>query len=401
MSNTKGTSLLAQTEEKTKKWGGDIFNYDIKGVIKDYDSNLAKYNDPATTQADKDAINALYGGDITKWDNKNAYTSYMDDLNEVRYIDSLNNAYTASMDAAKDAEQRKTQYVDTRRMLMQKYLPDTLQAQGLANTGYVADTLLKAENNYNQYLLGAMNERAQTEQNAMQSYQDALGTYKQQQANTAYERFLQEQAKTEAKTETNNQNKAALIGAIDEGADIGTVEKQAEILGLDTSTVDELKAYEAAEKEKEQETLFNTYKNTAGSWTKEGLAADKDAGLLTKEQHDELLIKYYMPENTYIGGDVKATNYMGTSGNGRDLMYPAEKNDGFTVNLNGKEYVLKTGDTVPKDSDVYKFAMSRQEIADGQVFMYDGELYVQNRLSVQRIKDARGYEDVLAYMKGK
>ena len=147
MANTKpGTSLLAQTEDKKKKWGGDIYNYDINGVIKGYDSAFAEYNAEGTSQERKDAINALYGGDITKWDNKNAYTAYMDDLNEVKYIDSLNKAYTASMDAAKDAEQRKTQYVDTRRMLMQKYLPDTLQAQGLANTGYVADTLLKAEN---------------------------------------------------------------------------------------------------------------------------------------------------------------------------------------------------------------------------------------------------------------
>ena len=387
MANTKpGTSLLAQTEDKKKKWGGDIYNYDINGVIKGYDSAFAEYNAEGTSQERKDAINALYGGDITKWDNKNAYTAYMDDLNEVKYIDSLNKAYTASMDAAKDAEQRKTQYVDTRRMLMQKYLPDTLQAQGLANTGYVADTLLKAENNYNQHLLGAMNDRAQTEQNAMQAYQDSLQSYKQQQANTAYERFMQDQAKketeekeaaakAEANAETNKQNYATFIGAIDEGADINAVVKQAEILGLPTTMIDDLKAYEAAEKAKVQEELYNAYLDNLDALTYEEIESAERNGLLAKPQADALRGK--------IAEGITKT---GATFNDDGSALEAKEGDNFSVTYNGKKYRVENGGEVT-DNRIKKYAAKNLE--EGQVFAYNNELYIYYGDKVYQIRGRR------------
>lgn len=198
MSTNKGTSLLEQTNTKKQKWGGDPHSFDIKGTIKSYDTNLAKYNDVNTSQAEKDAINKQYGGDITKWDNKTAYDDYMADLKYIDYVDNLNEGHNAVVNSARNTESQKMQYADTRRQLMQKYLPETLMAQGVANTGYTADALLKAENNYNQYVLGAMNERAATEQDAMQSYRDALGQFKQEQSEEAYGKFLEAQKEDKA-----------------------------------------------------------------------------------------------------------------------------------------------------------------------------------------------------------
>lgn len=385
MSNTQYPgSLLEQTEGKKKKWGGDIFNYDIKGAINNYDSQLAKYNDVATSQEEKDAINAIYGGDITKWDNKNAYTTYMDDLNYVNYIDSLNRGYESTMNEAKQAAQEKAQYVDTRRTLMEKYLPDTLQAQGLANTGYVADTLLKAENNYNQYLLGAMNEKAQTEQNAMQSYQDALGTYKQQQANTAYERFLQEQAKketeekeakaqAEAKENTNREIKSEIIGSIAEGADPDVVIKQGEVLGLTPEEIEEVKATADEMLLKEQEKLYKEYLSYVDSLTYKEIDDAERGGLISPDHASAL-------RNAIAEGITVTDAVFNQSGS----EITGEEGDNFSIVYDGKKYrVESAGEETNSRINTY----AANSLKDGQVFAYSGELYIYRNGKVYRIKE--------------
>jgi hypothetical protein len=401
-----GTSLLEQNDALKKKWGGDIYNYDINSVIKGYDSNLAKYNDKATTQAEKDSINALYGGDITTWDNKNAYTNYMNDYNFARSVDALNSAYTSALDNAKQNESRAIQYADTRRQLMEKYLPETLLAQGVANTGYTADALLKAENNYNQYVMGAMSDRAAAEQDAMQAYQNALRDYKTQKATNEYQIFLDQQAKAEQDAlnqETKDANTKAymsgFISDIDAGADINSVIKQAQIAGLSEEDIADLRKYDNESTERAQTELYNTLKNSAGQWTKEQLAENKQ--YLTDEQYNSLLNEYYRPANTSTKVGASATNYGGKTGKGRDLISPAVEDDGFTIDINGDKYALKTGKNEPHDSEVFNYAFHhKDEIADGQVFMYDGKLYVKNGTAIQAIQSpgSSNYKQVIKYL---
>lgn len=162
--SNNGTSLLQQKDKINQKYGGDINAYDFE---------------------------ASYVGDANA--KNKAYADYMADKNFVNYIDTLEQNRVSAIDQAKKNESQKLQYADTRRQLMQKYIPETLLAQGIANTGYTADALLKAENNYNQYAIGAMNDRANAEQDIMKQYQDSYNEYKKEYDEKAYERFLGEQ----------------------------------------------------------------------------------------------------------------------------------------------------------------------------------------------------------------
>lgn len=381
MSGTKGTSLIDQNEALKKKWGGDTLNYDINGAIKGYDANLAKYNDAATSQAEKDKINAIYGGDITTWDNKNAYANYMSDLSYIQSVDALNNAYTGAVDKAKQSESRAMQYADTRRQLMQKYLPETLMAQGVAHTGYTADALLKAENNYNQYVLGAMGDRAAAEQDAFQSYQDALQGYKTQKAQNDYQVFLNRQAQDEQSKATY----AQFIASIDEGADMDSLMEQAKNAGLSASQIADLQKYSDNAVKKAQDEAYKFLQDNVGTWTKETLDESKD--ILTEEQYNTLLNA--LPNNTYLGKDAMASNYAGASGTGRDLISNPTENDVFSLKIGDETYKLKTGVTVPNHMAVYNVA---DKVSDGQVFMYSGKLFVKNGNVIQSIKEgAKGY----------
>lgn len=396
----KWKSLLDQNEELKKKWGGDTLNYDIKSAISGYQPALKEWNDATTTAERKAEISSIYG-DITKWDNETAYHDYMSDVNYIRNIDALNTSATGAMDAAKQAESRAMQYADTRRQLMQKYIPETLLAQGMANTGYTAQALLDAENKYNQYVHGAMSNRATAEQNTMKGYQDALRTYKTERDEKAYERFLQEQANAETTARDQKTAYANFAAMIDEGADIDSVVKQAEILELPDAIIADLRKYDKETKTKVQDELVETYINTAGHWTKEQLAEDKANGNLTEQQYNALLNAYYIPPDTAIKGEVAATNRDGTTDEGRDLIYPPEEGDVFGVSVNGKRRNLKTGDVVPSTSAVYKFVEKNKISTKGQVFMYDGKLYVTNgKDKIQYIKeDVKDYGDVLEYFK--
>ena len=420
MSTNKGTSINDQNNLLKKKWGGNTAEYDINNAVNNFAKNLEEFNAANTLQQRKDELNALYGGNILNYKSgADVYADYKRDLDQINTFDSYASALQQRQDAAKQAEAQKVQYVDTRRQLMQKYLPETLIAQGVANTGYTADALLKAENNYNQYVLGAMNERAQSEQNAMQDYQNALNTYKMQRADQEYQDFLARQEKKEQdalkqeakaeqdalKQETKDANtKAYMLGFIsdiDNGADIDSVVKQAEVAGLSQENIDKLKEYENQATEKSQTELYNTLKNSAGQWTKEQLAENKQ--YLTDEQYNSLLNEYYWPANTSTKVGVSATNYGGKTGKGRDLISPAVKNDGFTIDINGDKYALKTGENEPRDSEVFNYAFyHRDEIADGQVFMYDGKLYVKNGTAIQTIKfpNSIEYKKVVKYLSG-
>ena len=247
MSTTSGTSILDQRNSKatSEKWGGDIFTYNIANAMNEYDTDLAKYNTSKTkatnitnelkntdlTEDEKKSLNGelaglnetmstlnnKYDGDITKYDINTLYSDYTKDLQYVNYVDSLENAKNSTINQARKDETQKIQYADTRNALMQKYIPETLMAQGIANTGYTADALLKAENKYNQYVIDAISERSKLETDAMQKYQDAAAEFKLAQDEQAYNEFLAKQEKAKAEEEEQRAMYTTMIDLIDTG----------------------------------------------------------------------------------------------------------------------------------------------------------------------------------------
>jgi hypothetical protein len=364
---SKRKSLLQQNDDLKKKWGGDTLNYDIQSAIKNYDNSLAEYNNAATTADRKAVINSMYGGDITKWNKDTAYDEYMNDLNFINRVDSLNQGYTGAMDAAQKAESRAMQYADTRRQLMQKYIPETLLAQGVANTGYTADALLKAENNYNQYVMGAMSDRANAEQNALQSYQDALQTYKMDKAAKDYETFKQQQDKY-AQFKTN------AIDWIENGADMDYIKQQASAMGI-TDT-------------KELEDYYNSMLTKAQTEVKNALLRDIDN--LTFEQIEAELREGNISETmaNELKGELGKDEFTATDAifNEDGSKIRNDKNDRFSVTYNGKKYRFMTGGQVGNDEKAKKYAKAAQ-LKDGTVFSdKNGKLYIYKNGNVYIIQ---------------
>lgn len=241
----------------------------------------------------KNKINQKYGGDINAYDfeasyvgdanaKNKAYADYMADKNFVSYIDGLEQNKTDAINQAKKNESQKLQYADTRRQLMQKYIPETLLAQGIANTGYTADALLKAENNYNQYAIGAMNDRANAEQDVMKQYQDSYNEYKKEYDEKAYERFLGEQDRIAQEEESKKTLYANGIDLVNSGTyDKPQLEKWLEVNGLteDDEIYKKVVAYYDSEKKRLEEAVaaeqakegitynnVNTGLTLAGGW---------------------------------------------------------------------------------------------------------------------------------------
>ncbi len=331
---------MAQTDEKKKKWGGDTLNFDIKGAVSNYDANLKEFNAPETSIDRKNQINAMYNGDITKWNNKTAYDDYMSDVEYINNIDSLNNAYNAKMESAKKAEQQQVQYMDTRRMLMQKYMPETLLAQGIANTGYTADALLKAENNYNRSIQNAMAERQATEQGALQAYQSALRDFQKSQAEKAYEEFKTAQAQDE-------ETKAG------------------------------------------QKQLYTYYKDTMkdGTISLKDIEDDKKEGNISEEQYEELKAEH---DNYYGKGSVASFTAVADIGE-----FDGEHGDNFEVKLGGEYYDLETDSLVTGEEQTKLLRkVADSGVKNGSVFLYNGKLYTYINGQVYSILEESDYEDV-------
>lgn len=368
---SKGTSLLEQTEEKKKKWGGDSANFDIQGAVKSFDSNLAEYNTEGTTAERKSEINSMYGGDITKFaSGDDVYKAYNDDMQYINKIDSLNAGYESTVKAAEQAEQRQLQYADTRRQLMQKYLPETLMAQGVANTGYTADALLKAENNYNQYVLGAMGEKAATEQNALKDYQQALGTYKAEQADKAYSEFLANNDKQ------NSLYTSALATIEDSGADVSKeyVMQTLQANGATPETISKVEAYYDSAKANVQTDLVKEYEAAIadGSIKASDIKKSLKTGAITDDQATTLLNEI-SNKGMYSSSKAKLDGELNKDGDGKNIK-------------------VKFGDTN------YKVQIA-EEIVDDAALLYansslkDGAVFV--------VKDDSNNKDLYLYSGGK
>lgn len=399
MSTNKGTSINDQNNLLKKKWGGNTAEYDINNAVNNFAKNLEEFNAANTLQQRKDELNALYGGNILNYKSgADVYADYKRDLDQINTFDSYASALQQRQDAAKQDEAQKVQYVDTRRQLMQKYLPETLMAQGVANTGYTADALLKAENNYNQYVLGAMNERAQSEQNAMQDYQNALNTYKMQRADQEYQDFLAQQEKEEVAKGNEQALYSGALESIANNAGIEYVMEQLKAGGASEETMNKVQQYYDAELKKARDELYQELRNTSGTWSKEYL--DSVRNILGDKHYNSLLTYEYAPANSYAGADVKVSNMEGSGGKGRDLEATPDENDVFRVTLDGTNYKLKTSSKAIDSSEaVYRYGMKNAK--SGQVFLYDGKLYVRNGNAVQSVGTGKDYDTILKYLSSK
>ena len=312
MSATKNTSLYNQRDDITNKW-----------KVKDVNGVVAENGDIHSFDINKEKANyGLYGyGSADEM-----YSAYNNDLNFVNRINELDMAKQEQMDAAKKAESQKLQYADTRRTLMEKYIPETLLAQGVANTGYTADALLKAENNYNQYALGAMNEKANTEQNALKAYQDAYALAKQERDQKAYEQFLERNEVEKAREELYYEYLSGIEDATITQTDIDRAVRQ---------------------------------------------------GLLTAEQGESLTRKssgegaYYKTSATYNTGGSKIK---------------AKAGDNFSINFDGNVYRVEVAEQVV-DKDIIAYA--KRNVEDGGVFMSSNNtnapVYIYSGGNVYRI----------------
>lgn len=356
---TNNTSLLTQKDETVNKWAqknphgmtnvnSNIYNFDINKEKENY---------------------LRYGYNSAD----DMYNAYNNDLNFVRRIDELDVAKQEQMDAAKKAESQKLQYVDTRRQLMEKYIPETLLAQGVANTGYTADALLKAENNYNQFAHGAMTERANTEQNALKDYQDAYALAQKERDQTAYENFVNANEK-----QTALYNDA--IGYIKDASSEWTMDELKALLtenGANEDTIAKVEKYYDNVKAEEigttQNDLVEAYLKDYNAITVKDIKRNVDEGVLTGEQAEKIW-------NT-VGEDFKKTE---ASFNDDGSNMRGKVGDNFSVTYEGTTYRVQVGEVIT--SGIIKEYVKHMGWGNKTIFAYNGELYIKDGSKIYRME---------------
>ena len=126
-------------------------------------------------------INKYYGGNILTYD-----PSTLDAEGKKKYYEDYglyNTVYSAisNYDAEVLAEQKKAkeaaEYANTRRLLMERYLPETIRAMGYANTGLAADAMTGIDAAYQNYALNAKENANEAQNDAMRRYQQAVSDY--------------------------------------------------------------------------------------------------------------------------------------------------------------------------------------------------------------------------------
>ena len=421
---TKDTSILGQRNDKatSSKWGNDIFSYDINAALKQYDNDLAEYNDPNTTSTRKTVINNKYGGDITAFDKTALYSDYQRDLQFVNYVDALESAKNTALNQAKKDETQKLQYADTRNALMQKYIPETLYAQGIANTGYTADALLKAENKYNQYALNAMNERSAKEENTMQEYQKAFSDFKLEQDEQAYKDFLSREEKRKEEEEKRKEEEDAIQFEIKikilEWYDYGYINEKGtgmmngegakahmKLMGATNETINEfIEFYNANEEGANLNPLPTERPQTDSTTPQTDSTTTQTDSTTTKNQNgggtnvtvsnattgNAATFTRQKMEGPYTHtGDVDGYIYTGslvaTSSNGNDVMRVDPKFSSFNfkkdgdkgkVEFDGEKFTIAVSDMQPESFSKIARDILGDNYKDHAVFMYNDEIYM-------------------------
>ena len=195
----------------------------------------------------------LYNVDQNQFTDATQLKQFLTDRQDYGTLTSYRDAYNTSLQSAQKAQAEKEAYARNRQTLMEKYIPETLLAQGFKGNALAADSLLRMNNNYTNYVLGSMNEKQQAEANALQDYQTALKEY--------------------------------------------TIQKDAKALE------------DLANTEAEQTSLVNTYKEQITENPSVELAADiksaKEEGLITESQYNEIMGVY--SKNKESEGILKGT----------------------------------------------------------------------------------------------
>lgn len=364
--SSKGTSLNEQNEKNKRKWGGDTINFDINTAVNGFDANKAEYNAAETSAARKAQINALYGGNIMNYNSgADVYADWNRDVKSINTIDGYNAALEESKKIAQDTESRKLQYADTRRQLMEKYIPETLMAQGIANTGYTADALLKAENNYNQYALGAMSERANAEQNALQSYQDAVRDFKAKQSEQAYTDFLKQQERENQQQQTESALYSNAIDAIENDASKEYTLEYLKANGASQETIDQVTKYYDDKVARTQKDLYNKLFNELDNLTYDEIDRLEREGSLSTDLAKKL--REDLGEGVErLAKKAVVTDKFWASG------LKGKKGDNFWISYDGKDYPVQNGG--PQTGAIVEFA--KKNIENGEVFKRGDKLYV-------------------------
>jgi hypothetical protein len=259
------------------------------------------------------AYEQQYGGrnlfDIdanTEFTDEATRNQFFKDRNDYGNLTSMRDTYNAQVENAKKAQAEKEAYANTRRALMDRYIPETLQAMGLANTGLTADALLRAENNYNNYILGAKSESQQAQSDAMQSYRDAWQDYTMQKDAEALDKF-----------KTDNKNLGTILTSISNGEydeDYDLALQHAKSYGMGDYYQKEIAN---AITKREQKQLFDIYKEALGQNNSSEVIADIEEankeGSITPEAYDELKSMYNVADADVLSGKkaLKAPNVDG------------------------------------------------------------------------------------------
>jgi hypothetical protein len=132
-------------------------------------------------------INQKYGGDILNYDSTKPFQDSNDAernqyYNDRRNYETLYNTisnYDNEWMAQQKALQRAEEYANTRKALLERYLPETLAAMGYANTGLSSDAMIKLNNSYENYALDAQEKVAQNQADILAKYQQSITDVKQ------------------------------------------------------------------------------------------------------------------------------------------------------------------------------------------------------------------------------
>lgn len=137
-----------------------------------------------------DNIDKMYGGNILAFNpsglSGEELANYYRDVNIYNGIKNNIDAYDSQVKMADQTAREKEQYASYRRALMEKYMPETLNAMGLGGLGVSQSAVLQMNNNYDNYVSGALSERDAAKSTALlQTNQQAsqiMGEHNAQQA---------------------------------------------------------------------------------------------------------------------------------------------------------------------------------------------------------------------------
>jgi hypothetical protein len=126
-------------------------------------------------------INDYYGGNILTYDpsslDAEGKKKYYEDYGLYTTVSSAISNYDAEVLAEQKKAQEAEEYANTRRLLMERYLPEMIRSMGYANTGLAADALTGINASYDNYALNARESAAENTNAAMKRYQQAIADY--------------------------------------------------------------------------------------------------------------------------------------------------------------------------------------------------------------------------------